>query len=115
MRFVTTSTENGVTPLSLAAAADYGGLNSSTNNRGSNKVKISRVSIANVGTTTQSISLFLDHLTSATFTDHYYIVQTDIPAKATLVWNQPIIINLKTHKLVMTNSGSTQKITVTIT
>ena len=114
MRFITTSAENTSTPLSLAAAADYGGLNSKTNRRGSNTIKISRVSIANVGSTTQAISLFLDHLTSGTFTDHYYIVQTDIPAETTLVWDQPIIVNLKTHKLVMTNSGSTPKVTVTI-
>jgi hypothetical protein len=114
MRFITINAENASTPLSLAAAADYGGLNSSANRRGANTIKISRVSIANIGDDPQTVTLLLDHLTSGTFSDHYYILKSVIPAEATLIWDKPIVVNLKTHKLAMLNTGTNTKVTVTI-
>ena len=107
---------NTVNTHDIVVAGDYL-VNSSTNRRGSNKVKINSLSLTNFDTSNATVQVKLDGLTvgSTTHPDYVLYGYITIPAGVTLVLDKPFSINLLTHKLQITNTTSgTAKITVII-
>ena len=103
------------TTTTILDASDFG-LSSPIHTRSStNTTTVSKLAIANASSSDATVSVFLDHLTSNADKDHYYITGTvTIPANVSLVLDDTFSVNLKTHKLVLTNTGTNPKITVRI-
>ena len=100
------------TDRDLLVASSYD-VNSSTNRRGGNQVKVSRVMIANTSVNTATISLYVYQLASPN-SEYYLIKLLDIPAETTFVWDEPIGFNISTHNLRLYNSGTSPSLTVII-
>jgi hypothetical protein len=104
-------TVNTADTHTVATANDYM-VNSSSNTRASNKININTVSITNWGSDDSTIKLFLDGISSNP--DHYITGSLGIPEGVTLVIDNPFSINLLTHELKLTNTGTTPRLTIRI-
>lgn len=108
-------TINSTTTTTILDASNFG-LSSAIHTKSSTNItKVNKLTITNASSSDATVSVLLDHLTSNADKDHYYITGTvTIPAHVTLVLDDPFSVNLKTHKLVLTNTGTNPKLTVRI-
>ena len=89
----------------ILTAADHGTSWNSNNQRKSNRVNVSRILIANTGTTQSTISIFIRERKSPN-AEYYFIKNLDIPVSVTYVWDEPITINQQNFDLRLANSVS---------
>ena len=103
------------TTTTLLDASDFGLSDKIHIRNSANVVKVKKLSIINNSSSDATAHVFLDHLTSTEAVDHYHITGTvTIPANVTLILDDPFPVNLKTHKLVLTNTGTNPKLTIRI-
>ena len=92
------------TDRDILVAADHGTSWNSNNKRKSNRVNLTRVLIANTGSDTAKISLYIYQIASPN-TAYYLVKDLNIPKNVTWTWNEPITINNAKFKLRLSNSA----------
>ena len=97
------------TNTDLISSADFSV--NSLNKFATTTANVNKIMVANTSASTATITLAVYQLASPN-TTYFLIENLDIPPEVTFVWDEEFSFNVSTHKLRITNSGSSPGLTV---